>query len=587
MNHLLVYTTYAAPLSLFSVAVEDMETSAILVADILFSRMFEEDSNLGLRDIILKVIQLLKENKKVIVDDDNGEKSKRMSFIKLIKKKVPGKTIANLVFSPSFGLEQVVWSREYSRVNAWYTDRMCLPHTDASISNWFDGRDNKHLSYHVYDEPSECEGVTVVTVGQPLIAVSQYQFEVPALLFEWDGLLTGKSTDRRLHPSVTDICKQWSSVNPCGRIIVCRWGCKVEDNENETKGNLTDVVREMCEMLTENCVYMCHVESPSQAGKYSKPPETAILAHIQKLHCLHLHSQVSRILQNPALVEYICMHKNELIYFNNSYQELYRQNAAQLGERSNLLSHSTSQIAKQGQVTPGGSGSHETSREIPKWMLNRHTEYIMTENELKEVAMEILKQSGRDDLLKRIRSEDSSNTRLHAEKRNMAKIDSDEDESDLGLDIPPIGSDSDSLLPVPRSDNLSPVVCKAVARDRSPDRTSTCILDDLTKTSPARRPSPRKRPLRCTQSEMSREEDVQGNSDIEDRLPRITIDISGDSDETVPKEVPRQTKKALNTKVKGETVHSTLPPSKSSAETSKKSKTRKKPDLSILDEIFS
>ena len=58
---------------------------------------------------------------------------------------------------------------------------------------------------------------------------SAFQFEVPALFVQWEGL---PSDDDHHHTQrMAAVCKAWEEVNPCGRIFIVCDGRKVAKGE--------------------------------------------------------------------------------------------------------------------------------------------------------------------------------------------------------------------------------------------------------------------------------------------------------------------------------------------------------------------
>ena len=52
------------------------------------TELFEENPNIGLRQVILKVAALLRKGKKIVIDDENWTKSVRISYVKTLTAKV-------------------------------------------------------------------------------------------------------------------------------------------------------------------------------------------------------------------------------------------------------------------------------------------------------------------------------------------------------------------------------------------------------------------------------------------------------------------------------------------------------------------
>lgn len=85
------------------------------------------------------------------MDDDNGTFAKRSSYLKLIQKKFPEKTVALVSVQPKYGQSQALWNQE-----------VCLNKEDvkvsyADVTSWFDPKTGK-LAYISNEEPDEEEG---------------------------------------------------------------------------------------------------------------------------------------------------------------------------------------------------------------------------------------------------------------------------------------------------------------------------------------------------------------------------------------------------------------------------------------------
>ncbi|XP_062606387.1 uncharacterized protein LOC134268216 [Saccostrea cucullata] len=453
--------------------------------------MFSLNQKYGLRDIVLNVHKHLKQNKKVVVDDENGSFAKRSAYLKMIQKKLPEKTVALVSVLPKYGEAQVLWNQE-----------VCLNEEDAvtvsytEISSWFDPTTGQ-VAYNSNDEPDEEEGYKLFHQKSHLETFSAYKFDIPGLFIQMEAIYHKSDYSLNLKDGVKQICVHWNEQNPVGRVIFILYGNK--EPIEESLHMLTRLAKQL-----DFPIYLFHVIDPTEAGTFCEPPNPGILAFLQKRHHLFLHStktvylyshqdhmtlaraagvncvKITQLLQNPALVigshvitrstvpEYLRTMeilptdqrmperpdlpgvteeenfqdshiKCELPYGRQefilakdfktilSYQELYQSCVSRLKQPESVYTQDEEKDPECN--TSLNTSLNESSRKLPSWMLGketppgkrtahtkailqrnesscstegqgRQTVYVMTEEELLEIAKDVLKQAGRTDVLR-------------------------------------------------------------------------------------------------------------------------------------------------------------------------------------------
>ncbi|XP_063435878.1 uncharacterized protein LOC134716801 [Mytilus trossulus] len=466
-------------------------------SEIIPKKMFLSDNTLGLRDIIMEVISLLKENKKVVVNDENCNKSTWESYINMVKKKTPSKTIAVVSVQPKHGLKQLYWSRQYYMLdnNEWE------PLLDSNLTKWFDSSTGE-LSYHVVDDPTSVEDLKVIVEEHPVILQTHIQPDIPGLFFQWEAVFCEES----IKAGIIKTCQLWIQKCQHGRIFIL---LDLTKNASYMDSSFQEEVKNCMEGLVKKLedipVYLYSVDK--EAVKYTLPPNPGLLATIQGSHGIDLfnkntvmlfqdntfskmadsagvkHVNASKVLQKPTLI------LNKLIFTSPRQPNFLQDMEFRVEEdqspclplynlkdnfHENCLSGEVSQGIKASlygsnihsiekfqksfeaylmkkedpsiQLNPDDS-THVSSddeviiqnksftRELPKWMLGtsksasssslsshrsdsvnstassdqkkaRSTAYVMSEKELVEVATEILKQAGREDILHRIQEKE-------------------------------------------------------------------------------------------------------------------------------------------------------------------------------------
>ncbi|KAL5022100.1 hypothetical protein ScPMuIL_001255 [Solemya velum] len=486
---------------------------------------FAKNPDLGLRDIVLQTLKLLKQGEKVVLDDENASRKTRQAFISMVKKKLPSKRIHLVQILPEHGEIQCLWKREHFLASSRQVDavkRSSL--SDSIVHRWFSEPENPGIHYEmgVVDEPTADEGFSIEQKVLPLQIKTGYKLEVPSLFIDWEGLYTTKNSVVTPVISISAACKVWSENNPCGRIIVICDGehiCKGLHSKTEEVEKIKLVLSAFVKLLEGCPLYVLHLENPSVSQGFTVPPEPGLLAFLQKQHRLNLgdkntlylyqspshmkmavragirHIKLSKVLKNPSLVStklavsipsiplllqnmeflgeredsaiiplYDCVEdfKNGYLYKSlphgralylfarnatdiDRYQELYDAIATPLGEKGSRIEALMKNFPAVTEVdTPDDvsvvpqalleSPSEQTCRELPKWMLgksesksksfsksdssmgrsdsNSSTDgkvkkmmYVMSEAELLEFASNILKQAGREDIINRVQLE--------------------------------------------------------------------------------------------------------------------------------------------------------------------------------------
>ncbi|XP_061171053.1 uncharacterized protein LOC133180589 [Saccostrea echinata] len=458
---------------------------------IIPKHIFSLHQEYGLRDIVLNVHKCLKQNQKVVVDDENGSFAKRSAYLRMIQKKLPEKTVALISLLPKYGEAQVLWNQEVC-LNEENTVTVSYP----EISSWFDPTTGQ-VVYSSNDEPDEEEGYKVFNKKSHLETFSAFKFDIPGLLIQIEAIYHTSDGSLNLKKGMKQICIHWNEQNPVGRIIFIQYGNK--ESIEEILHLLTRLAKQL-----DFPIYLFHIVDPPAAGIFSEPPNPGILAFLQKRHHLFLHStktvyiysnqdhmtmaraaglncvKITQILQNPALVigshvitrstvpEYLktmeilptdqktlerpnlpCVTEEENFLNGNmkcvlpygrqefifakdfkivlSYQDLYQSCVSVLKQPENIY---TQDEEKERECnTSLNTSLNESSRKLPSWMMGketppvkksthsktilqrtesssstegqgRQTIYVMTEEELLEIAKDVLKQAGRTDVLR-------------------------------------------------------------------------------------------------------------------------------------------------------------------------------------------
>ncbi|XP_060579485.1 uncharacterized protein LOC132736382 isoform X3 [Ruditapes philippinarum] len=321
------------------------------------------------------------------------------------------------------------------------------------------------------------------------------------------------------------------------------------------------------------------------------------------------------------------------------YNDSYIKSATKVGTPGSKMSpkkkcHSTpekSNTSLISNLSTDQSRLNLASRDLPKWMMKkdrsqgsrssednnqsecgkqklekiRKTMYVMTEKELVEVACDILKQGGKDEIVEKfllksnfeneLCSDKQETTRKKSEssrhisecgksKMTMEKTESLNDVGDqLGNVCPKMETESDLEF-----NELNTVLDKDIAINMSADdldtlgtrecgshidETVASVLDDFSMSNVPSKPSPRKR------TRIKEETDVRSSTPCKHRQLEIKKHISSDIDFKNKQNLYNIHKKGNHTYVSDIEVLS-------GEFMTKKRKSRQTPDLSHLDDIF-
>ncbi|KAK7508526.1 hypothetical protein BaRGS_00000092 [Batillaria attramentaria] len=492
------------------------------------SKIFDDNPGFGVRDITNKVVSLLRQRKKVIVEDSSASGAIRDSLLRVIKEKIPRCCVLLMHVVPKYGQLQALWDREF-----------CVARSNCDV---------------------------------PLFP-SDETFEVPALFLQWECAVDAAG---QLVNKMATICQNWSKANLCGRILFICDGCSVArglTTSAQERRNILHCIQTLVKTL--DCpVYVLQIVSVMEAGDFCVPPNPGTLAFLQRRHLLNLHhrntvyvyndskhmkmaeqagvrhiemsgchgtvsnpvpqmlqqmqvlpdgTQCSRDSQSLACIpladradelddSFICMDHprghREYVFAKDlmvlkRFQALYRENATPAGEPDSRLpsSHSVHQrkVHRDGNRTTAESQTPDMVREIPKWMVgrgdsgsshistqgtlekssstssteghvgSRRTVYIMTEKELLETAKEILRQAGREDLFP-VDSSDSKDARDApvSRKRHTSG-------SSVMKKIDQVHSETRTSV---SHGHVTEPACQAEAVECSPKKKPKCVVSD-------------------------------------------------------------------------------------------------------------
>ncbi|XP_078579799.1 uncharacterized protein LOC144863981 [Branchiostoma floridae x Branchiostoma japonicum] len=191
--------------------------------------LFQEDHTLSLRQVAIRAVGLLREGKKVVIDDENWSRNTRMSYTKLLSCKTPGKSIRCLKFHPQDKL-QLNWAREWATLGAKVQgSQVNWKQVDAKIDAWFDENCwQRGVERPV--PPAEAEGLSIDELHTQLTCQTHYKFEVPCLLVQWEAMVQSTGGRLVLRNNILDILQLWTEANPCGHIVI------ILDGQNNMAG---------------------------------------------------------------------------------------------------------------------------------------------------------------------------------------------------------------------------------------------------------------------------------------------------------------------------------------------------------------
>ncbi|CAC5425853.1 unnamed protein product [Mytilus coruscus] len=285
-------------------------------SEIIPKKMFLSDNTLGLRDVIMEVISMLKENKKVVVNDENCNKSTWESYINMVKKKTPSKSIAVVSVQPKHGLKQLYWSRQYYMLDNDGRE----PFLDSNLTKWFDSS-TEELSYHVVDDLTLVEDLKVIVEEYPVILRTNIQPDIPGLFFQWEAVFCEES----IKAGIVKTCQLWFQKCQHGRIFILLDLTKHSSYmDSSFQEEIKNCMRGLVKKLEDVPLYLYSVDK--EAVKYSLPPSPGLLATIQGSHGIDLfnkntfmlfqdqpfskmadlagvkHVNASKVLQKPTLI---------------------------------------------------------------------------------------------------------------------------------------------------------------------------------------------------------------------------------------------------------------------------------------------
>ncbi|XP_035673181.1 uncharacterized protein LOC118413756 [Branchiostoma floridae] len=177
----------------------------------------------------MRTVSLLREGKKVVIDDENWSRNTRMSYTKLLSCKTPGKSIRCLKFHPQDQL-QLNWAREWATLGAKvHGSQVNWKQVDAKIDAWFDENCwQRGVERPV--PPAEAEGLSIDKLHTQLTCQTHYKFEVPCLLVQWEAMVQSTGGRLVLRDNILDVLQLWTEANPCGHIVV------IVDGQNNMAG---------------------------------------------------------------------------------------------------------------------------------------------------------------------------------------------------------------------------------------------------------------------------------------------------------------------------------------------------------------
>ncbi|PVD31058.1 hypothetical protein C0Q70_10335 [Pomacea canaliculata] len=192
-----------------------------------------------------------------------------------------------------FGLESSAWLVKNPIVQSF---------SDDVLHEWFDQINN---SFVTHSEDSSRGSTANITFGQDsiqanLMAISQFKFEVPALLLQWESVYD--MTHNQLTEGLIGICKVWSTATKCGRIIIVCDGHSMHKGHRSVAEEKTALVTCINQITSElDCpVYVLQIVSAKEAGEFCMPPNPGILAFLQRRHCLDLSHQSTLYIYRDA-----------------------------------------------------------------------------------------------------------------------------------------------------------------------------------------------------------------------------------------------------------------------------------------------
>ncbi|XP_076464078.1 uncharacterized protein LOC143296157 [Babylonia areolata] len=282
------------------------------------AQLYKDHPGFGVRDIASYVLGLLKEHRRVVVEDSCSEGGVRNCLLKVIPSKLSACRVGIIEVRPRHGQQQTLWERQFILAASPY------PHlvlSDEQIRHWFDEHGLFKISASLPSDAGLKE-----TVSVHLTAATNYKFEVPSLLIQWECVV---DSGGYLQGRMTVVCQDWAQVNPHGRVIVLCDGTAVAKGHLSAAQQKSQIINGMKALANElPCpVYVLQVTSTLDAGDFSLPPSPGLLAFLQRRHCIDLHHRntvyvysdsrhmkmaeragvrhikIGQVLKNPAVVK--------------------------------------------------------------------------------------------------------------------------------------------------------------------------------------------------------------------------------------------------------------------------------------------
>ncbi|XP_074641455.1 uncharacterized protein LOC141899192 [Tubulanus polymorphus] len=260
------------------------------------TKWFAENPESGLRSFIMHATSLIKESKKVIIDDDTTLKV-RKAFIDFIKKKLDIRCKFSCIKCfPKFGTDQLLWAREFRRAEIANEsiERVHITIDDGVLDSW---KYNDSQLHCLPDCPSKTEeNLEITEIKLPLIFHSFYKADKPCLLIERECFI---NTDAS---KLKNIISHWLNLNPIGWIVVITpYSPGSSFQSRLSKQN--EVLRHFITQL-EVPIYEVSLDEAIGKSSFLQPPQSGLLAFIHRLFLINLHHKYTLLLcQSPNLIK--------------------------------------------------------------------------------------------------------------------------------------------------------------------------------------------------------------------------------------------------------------------------------------------
>ncbi|XP_064630969.1 uncharacterized protein LOC135489512 [Lineus longissimus] len=245
----------------------------------------ESKPEVGLRYVINKAVTQLKQGKNVVIDDENGSKSKRISFIKVVKDKIPGCSIRCINLTPKCGYDQLLWTVAYLQAtwletHAYETQSEPCPYQENMLERWMtDVGDGS-------DAPAYGEGFNnIVDVSLEFVVHSYHKFEVPCLFIEYQGIVE-KASDSVMDGVVPAIVL-WCEANSCGCVVLI-YGHVTGIHPTDKHEKMRVILKKIVSKLNTIPVFVLSVDAAQSSTSFFVHPQPGILALGSRLFHLDL-----------------------------------------------------------------------------------------------------------------------------------------------------------------------------------------------------------------------------------------------------------------------------------------------------------